>query len=139
MTDEHIVSTCSIVLSVTEQRNTVCEQELLAVVYALQKFRIFFFGHHVTIYSDNKTLSFLKKCSLVSNRITRWVMEIQEYNLEIVHVKGTDTALADVLSRNPVGMTIEEVNRIGRPQEIAITKIDLNLDPQVKKDLRNLA
>jgi hypothetical protein len=66
-------------------------------------------------------------------------MEIQKYNLEIVHVKGTDTALADVLSRNPVGMKIEEVNRIGRPQEIAITKIDLNLDTQVKKDLRNLA
>jgi hypothetical protein len=76
-----IVSTASRVLSSTEQEYSTCEEELLAVVYALQKFRVYIFGNKVTIYSDNKAMSFLKKCSLTYNRDTRWVMHIQEYDL----------------------------------------------------------
>ena len=36
-----IVSTTSRVLNPTEQRYTTCEQELLAIVHSLQKFRIY--------------------------------------------------------------------------------------------------
>jgi hypothetical protein len=66
-----IVSTASRVLSPVERRYSTCEQELLAVVYALQKFRIYVIGHTVTVYSDNKALSFLKRCNLTSSRVTR--------------------------------------------------------------------
>jgi hypothetical protein len=53
-----LVSTASRVLFPVERRYSACEQELLAVVYALQKFRIYVIGHSVTVYSDNKALSF---------------------------------------------------------------------------------
>jgi hypothetical protein len=76
---------------------------VLAVVYALQKYRVYIFGYKITVYSD-KALSFLRKCSLTSNRVTRWVRQIQEYDLDIVHIKGTDNFFADALSRNPVGL-----------------------------------
>jgi hypothetical protein len=132
-----IVSTASRVLTAAESKFSVCEQELLAVVYALQKFRLYIFGQHVTVYSDNKALSFMKKCNLVSNRITRWIMQIQEYDLEIVHIKGTDNFLADIMSRNPVGLTGEQVQNMSRPREIMVTKINFNLDPTVKRDLKN--
>jgi hypothetical protein len=65
-----ILTAASRVLTPVEQRYSTCEQKLLAVVYALQKFRIYVVGHPDTVYSDNTALSFLKKCNLTSARVT---------------------------------------------------------------------
>jgi hypothetical protein len=88
-----IVSTASRVLSPVERRYSTCEQELLAVVYALQKFRIYVIGHHITLYSDNKALSFMKRCNLTSSRVTRWVMQLQEYDLKLSILRTQTTSL----------------------------------------------
>jgi hypothetical protein len=50
------VSTASRVLNRTEQRYTTCEKELLAIVCALQRFRIYIYGRKVTLFTDNKAL-----------------------------------------------------------------------------------
>jgi hypothetical protein len=133
-----VISTASRVLSAIEQKYSTCEQELLAVVYALQKFRIYVFGHKITLYSDNKALSFLKKCTLTSNRVTRWIMQIQEYDLQIVHISGTSNYFADILSRNPVGITTEQLNQVRKPKEILVAAINLNVDVNLKKELKDL-
>jgi len=52
----NIVSTASRVLNQTEQRYTTCEKELLAIVYALQRSRIYIYGRKVTLFTDNKAL-----------------------------------------------------------------------------------
>ena len=52
-----IISTASRIWSPTERRYTTCEQELLAVVYALPKFRLYVYGKRVRLYTDNKSLS----------------------------------------------------------------------------------
>jgi hypothetical protein len=48
----------------------------------------------------------MNRCNLVSNRITRWIMQNQEYGLEIIHIRGIDNFLADILSRHPVPATL---------------------------------
>ena len=73
----NIVSTASRVLNQTEQRYTTCE-ELLAIVYALQRFRIYIYGRKVTLFTDNKALSFLHRCVITSNRVAGWMVQIQE-------------------------------------------------------------
>jgi hypothetical protein len=79
-TDRHgeklLVSTASRVLSPAERRFTVAEHELLAIVYALEKFRIYICGHKVYLNTDNKALTFLSRCALTSSRVARWVMQI---------------------------------------------------------------
>jgi hypothetical protein len=75
--ETYIVSTASRVLTTTEQKYSTCEQELLAIVYALNKFQIYVFGYKILLRTDNKALSFLQKCTLTSNRIVRWVLELQ--------------------------------------------------------------
>ena len=47
--ETYIVSTASRVLTATEQKYSTCEQELLAIVYALNKFRIYVFGHKILL------------------------------------------------------------------------------------------
>jgi hypothetical protein len=69
-----VVSTASRVLTPTERRYSTCEQELLVVVHVLQKLRIYVIGHAAIVYSDNKALSFLRSCNLISSRVTRWII-----------------------------------------------------------------
>jgi len=69
-----IVSAASRVLNQNEQRYTTCEKELLAIVYALQRFRIYIYGRKVTLFTDNKALSFLNRCVITSNRVARWMV-----------------------------------------------------------------
>jgi hypothetical protein len=110
------VSTASRVLSHTEQRYSTCEQELLAIVYVLQKFRLYVYGRQIKVFADNKSLSFLKRCVLTSDRISRWVMQLQEYDLDVVYVSGSSNLLADILSRNRVGLTQQQIKAATRPK-----------------------
>jgi hypothetical protein len=51
-----------------------CEQELLAVVYALRKFKVYIYGHKITLNTDHKALTFLKKCVVSSTRVALWML-----------------------------------------------------------------
>jgi transposase InsO family protein len=137
--ETHIVCTASRVLSQIEQRYSVAEQELLAIVYALEKFRIYVYGHEITVHTDNKSLSFLDKCSLSSSRIARWVMQLQEYQLKIQHVSGARNFLADAISRNPAGVSEAVIRDLSKPRSITIAAIDLDIDGTVARKLKNLA
>jgi hypothetical protein len=53
-----IISTASRVLTPAERKYTTCERELLAIVYALQKFRIYIYGYKVNLNTNNQALSF---------------------------------------------------------------------------------
>jgi len=56
----NVVSTTSRILTPAERMYTICELELMAKVYALRKFRIYIYGHEVTLYTDHKSLVFLR-------------------------------------------------------------------------------
>jgi hypothetical protein len=116
--ETHIVSTASRVLTQTQRRYSVAEQELLAIVFALDKFRTFIFGYEAYFRTDNKAFSFLGKCALTSNRIARWVMQIQEYNLHIQHMRGDDNFLEDTISRNPAGLYGPDTTKLFKPKEL---------------------
>ena len=77
------------------------EKELLAIVWALQKFRSYIMGGLVIIRTDHKALTFLKRCKLWSGRLTRWTMAIQDYYISIEHCPGKNNLVADTLSRLP--------------------------------------
>ena len=61
-----IVSTASRVLHSAEKHYTTCEQELLAIVYALEKFRVYVYGNKISVNTDKRALIFLQKCAITS-------------------------------------------------------------------------
>jgi hypothetical protein len=139
MTDITTVSTASRVLSAAEQRYSTCEQELLAIVYALDRFKIYIYGHKITRCTDNKSLTFLNKCVITSKRVARWILSIQEYDVEIKHIKGVQNHLADILSRNPTGVTDEEIRNLIRPDQVLVHSVQLYTDKTVRNALKDLA
>jgi hypothetical protein len=115
-----IASTASHVLNHTEQRYSVAEEELLATVFALQKFRFYVFGREINLYTDNKALPFIHSCTLTSSSISRWILRLQEYDLLVKHISGARNFLTDTISRNHAGMGEKEINRLTRPRGIVV-------------------
>ena len=82
------------------QRNyTTTEKELLAVVYALDKFRAYLVGSDIVIFTDHSALKYLLTKQNAKARLIRWVLLLQEFNLQIKDKKGVENVVADHLSR----------------------------------------
>lgn len=82
------------------QRNyTVSEQECLAALVCVKKFRPYVEGHDFTILTDHANLKWLMSQKDLSGRLARWSLKLQGYNFKIVHTKGSDNVVPDTLSR----------------------------------------
>jgi len=88
---------------------------------------------------DNKALSFLGKCALTSNRIARWVMQIQEYNPHIQHIRVADNFLADTISRNPAGLCERDTKELFKQKKLMVPTINPRIDNSIGKSLKELA
>ena len=68
---------------------------------ALRHFEIYVYptNEAVKIYTDHNPLIFISKMSGKNQRILRWSLELQKYNLDINHIRGKENVLADALSR----------------------------------------
>lgn len=85
-----------------ERNYTVTELELLGILFACQKFRIYILGYPIKLYTDHQALTFLFSCKLKNARLTRWTLALQEFDLTIYHCPGKDNPI-DTLSRHPLG------------------------------------
>lgn len=91
-------------LTPTEQRYAQIEKEMLAVVFALEKFNDYTFGQKTTIYSDHQPLVSIvqKPLHMVPRRLQRMMIRLQKYDYEIQYMPGKEMVLADTLSRAPL-------------------------------------
>ncbi|GJT12826.1 putative nucleotidyltransferase, ribonuclease H [Tanacetum coccineum] len=86
--------------SEAQMNYTTTEKELLAVVFALDKFQSYIWGHSkVLVFSDHSALKHLLTTKETKPRFLRWILLLQEFNLEIQDKKGSENVVADHLSR----------------------------------------
>jgi hypothetical protein len=99
----HPVSFLSKKLSDAEFNYDVFDKEMLAIVYALEKWRQFLQGSEfkTTIFSDHQNLSYYTTKVVLNRRQARWALLLKEYDFVIVYRKGTANQKADILSRCP--------------------------------------
>ena len=95
---DHAVSYASRKLLDREVRFSVVEKEMLALVFALQKFRQWIFGRPIFAYTDHRAISFTNALSKHNSRLARWNLIIQQFNIKISYISGKDQ-VADHLTR----------------------------------------
>ena len=87
-------------LTDTKQRYAHIENEMLAIVFSLEKFNQYTYGRHVQIESDHKPLESILKESLACapKRPEGIIMRLQKYDYEVQYERDTNLYLADTLS-----------------------------------------
>ena len=69
------------------------------MVFACEKFRSYILGSPVIIHTNHATMKYLMAMKEAKPRLIRWVLLLQEFDLEINDKKGSDNVIADQLSR----------------------------------------
>ncbi|GJY04940.1 reverse transcriptase domain-containing protein [Tanacetum coccineum] len=78
---------------------TTTEKELLAVVYAFEKFRSYLVLSKSIVYTDHSAIKYLFAKKDAKPRLMRWILLLQEFDVIIRDKKGAENLAADHLSR----------------------------------------
>lgn len=73
----------------------------LALILALNNFEVYIgsSSRPVIVYTDHNPHVFIHQMRNSNQRLMRWAVFVQAFNLEIKHVAGKNNVLADALSR----------------------------------------
>ncbi|KAL1225333.1 putative mitochondrial protein [Cardamine amara subsp. amara] len=104
----HVIYYTSMTLDDAQGRYATTEKELLAVVFAFEKFRSYLDGSKVIVYTDHAALRHIYAKKDTKPRLLRWILLLQEFDMEILDKKGIENGVADHLSR----MRIEDMRHI---------------------------
>ena len=140
------ISFASRVLSRAERNYSVTERELLAVVWALRKFRHTILGFPVQVITDHlPVVDLFKKRAFVQNaKFNRWFLSVLEFNPQFRYLPGRYNTIADGLSRvsedendgnskQAYSFTIQNVDL-----DMALVRIEQEKDDEVRRLLGKL-
>mgnify|MGYP006368807711 FL=1 len=81
------------------KRYAIVEKEAFALLTAVRAFSIYFGSAPTVVYTDHSPLQFMNKMAPHNQKLLRWALELQQYNLDVRHRAGRDNLLPDILSR----------------------------------------
>nr|GFB80595.1 reverse transcriptase domain-containing protein [Tanacetum cinerariifolium] len=82
-----------------KSKYTTTKKEMLAVVYAFEKFRSYLIRNKSIVYTDHSALKYLFQKKDSKARLLRWVLLLQEFTFKVIDTKGAENLDADHLSR----------------------------------------
>ncbi|RVW73645.1 Retrovirus-related Pol polyprotein from transposon 17.6 [Vitis vinifera] len=93
----YVIYYASKTLNEAQRNYTTTEKELLAVVFALDKFRAYLVGSSIVVFTDHSALKYLLTKQDAKARLIRWILLLQEFNLQIRDKKGVENVSSSMV------------------------------------------
>ncbi|GJS03219.1 reverse transcriptase domain-containing protein [Tanacetum coccineum] len=90
-------------------------KEMLAVVYAFEKFRSYLIMNKSVVYTDHSALKYLFNKKDAKARLLRWVLLLQEFDFKVIDTKGAENYAADhtlYRGRSSIMLQLNENQRV---------------------------
>lgn len=94
----HVIYYASRTLDDAQVKSATTEKELLAIVFAFENFRAYLVGSKVIFHTDHATFRYLLAKKGAKSGLLRWILLLQEFELEIKDAKGIENGVVDHLS-----------------------------------------
>jgi hypothetical protein len=95
----HPVKFLSRKLRDSERNYCIMEKECLAIIFAIEKLKVYLYGTEFVLLVDNKPLQYLRESSIKNAKIMRWSLFLQDWTFRVQSIKGVENHVADMLSR----------------------------------------
>ena len=99
--EERVVCYGSFVLTPEQRKYCVTRRELLAVVRFTRQFRHYLLGPRFLLRTDHNSLTWLLRFKYIEGQLARWLEELSQFDMTILHRSGSKHGNADGLSRIP--------------------------------------
>ena len=115
-------------LTPAEKNYPILHRELLAVVFAFEKFYKYVLGKHTKLFTDHKPLVPILKAGLslatVTTRVQRYLLRLNPFDFQVFYLKGKHNALADFPSRFPTHAKQSELDELEEKNSTTINCLE---------------
>jgi hypothetical protein len=121
-----------------EQNYDTHDKELLAIIKALEFWRIFLEGtkESITVFTDHRNLEYWQESRTFNRRHARWHLLLANYNFRIHYCPGKQSGKPDALSRRPDHLDVTPKPQIMLPKEVFVsiaTEPEIELQKRIEK------
>ncbi|KAF8643278.1 hypothetical protein AX16_009113 [Volvariella volvacea WC 439] len=133
--DWHPVAYLSQALDPMQTNYQIYDQELLAIIQALQVWRHHVLGNRytTTVYCDHQNLTYYREPQKLSPRQAHWQIDLSQFDIRLIHKLGKTLVIADALSRRPdLKLPESTETHMLLPPSMFISKIDTTTIEKIK-------
>ena len=98
---ERVISYGSFVLTPEQRKYCTTRLELLSVIRFTRQYRHYLLGRKFLVRTDHNSLTWLLRFKHIEGQLARWLEEISQFDMAVIHRPGLKHANADGMSRIP--------------------------------------